>query len=42
LRAERKGQYLGKTVQIVPHVTNQIKVLSLVDQILINFKGLAN
>ena len=25
LRKERKGEYLGKTVQVIPHVTNEIK-----------------
>ncbi|MDR2828374.1 MAG: CTP synthase [Acholeplasmatales bacterium] len=25
LKKEREGEYLGKTVQVVPHVTNQIK-----------------
>ena len=25
LEKERKGQYLGKTIQVVPHVTNEIK-----------------
>ena len=25
LRKERKGKYLGKTVQVIPHVTNRIK-----------------
>ena len=25
LRRERRGKYLGKTVQIVPHITNEIK-----------------
>ncbi len=25
LRKERKGEYLGETVQIIPHVTNEIK-----------------
>ena len=25
LKKERKGQYLGKTVQVIPHVTNEIK-----------------
>ena len=25
LRRERKGDYLGQTVQVIPHVTNQIK-----------------
>jgi CTP synthase len=25
LRRERKGKYLGKTVQVVPHITNEIK-----------------
>ena len=25
LKKERKGEYLGKTVQVIPHVTNQIK-----------------
>ena len=25
LKKERKGQYLGKTVQVIPHVTNRIK-----------------
>src|SRR3989339_1110501 len=23
---ERKGEYLGKTVQVIPHVTNEIKI----------------
>ncbi len=25
LRKERRGEYLGKTVQVIPHVTNEIK-----------------
>ena len=25
LRKERKGQYLGKTVQVIPHITDRIK-----------------
>ncbi len=25
LKKERKGEYLGKTVQVIPHVTNEIK-----------------
>jgi CTP synthase len=25
LRKEREGSYLGRTVQVVPHVTNEIK-----------------
>ncbi len=25
IRKERKGEYLGKTVQLIPHVTNEIK-----------------
>lgn len=25
IKKERKGQYLGKTVQVVPHITNEIK-----------------
>ena len=25
LRKERKGEYLGQTVQVIPHVTNEIK-----------------
>ena len=25
LRKERKGQYLGKTVQVIPHITDEIK-----------------
>jgi len=25
LRKERKGEYLGKTVQVIPHLTNEIK-----------------
>ena len=25
LKKERRGQYLGKTVQVIPHVTNEIK-----------------
>ena len=25
IRKERKGQYLGKTVQVIPHITDQIK-----------------
>jgi len=27
LRKERRGDYLGKTVQVIPHVTNEIKSL---------------
>lgn len=34
LARERKGQYLGKTVQVVPHITNYIK-----EKILANAKG---
>ncbi|MCX6145841.1 MAG: CTP synthase [Candidatus Kapabacteria bacterium] len=26
IQKERKGQYLGKTVQVIPHITNEIKV----------------
>ena len=25
IRKERRGDYLGKTVQVIPHVTNEIK-----------------
>ena len=25
IEAERKGEYLGKTVQVIPHITNEIK-----------------
>jgi len=25
LRKERKGEYLGKTVQVIPHITNEIQ-----------------
>ena len=25
LNNERRGEYLGKTVQVIPHVTNEIK-----------------
>ncbi|HDZ28051.1 MAG TPA: CTP synthetase, partial [Candidatus Aminicenantes bacterium] len=25
IRKERKGEYLGQTVQVIPHVTNEIK-----------------
>ena len=25
LRQERKGEYLGSTVQVIPHITNEIK-----------------
>ena len=27
---ERRGDYLGKTVQVVPHVTDEIQVCSLI------------
>ncbi len=27
IRKERRGDYLGKTVQVIPHVTNEIKSL---------------
>ncbi len=27
LKKERKGKYLGKTVQVIPHVTDRIKDL---------------
>ena len=25
LKKKRKGDYLGKTVQVIPHITNEIK-----------------
>ena len=25
INRERKGDYLGKTVQVIPHITNEIK-----------------
>ncbi len=25
MRKERKGEYLGATVQVIPHITNEIK-----------------
>ena len=25
LRRERKGEYLGATIQVIPHITNDIK-----------------
>ena len=25
INKERKGDYLGKTVQVIPHITNEIK-----------------
>ena len=28
LRKERKGEYLGKTVQVIPHITDRIKAVS--------------
>ena len=30
LKKERQGKYLGKTVQVIPHITNRIKELSLI------------
>lgn len=30
LRKERKGEYLGATVQVIPHITNEIKEKSCV------------
>ena len=27
IQKERKGEYLGKTVQVIPHVTNEIKLM---------------
>ena len=30
LKKERKGRYLGKTVQVIPHITDRIKELSLI------------
>ena len=30
INKERRGDYLGKTVQVIPHVTNRIKELSLI------------
>ncbi|HRR95341.1 MAG TPA: CTP synthase [Candidatus Ratteibacteria bacterium] len=32
---ERKGEYLGKTVQVIPHITNEIKkrVFDLIDKV---------
>jgi CTP synthase len=34
LRKERRGDYLGGTVQVIPHITNEIK-----EKILLNAKG---
>ena len=25
IRKERRGEYLGKTVQVIPHITNEIQ-----------------
>ena len=25
IKKERRGEYLGKTVQVIPHITDQIK-----------------
>ena len=35
IKKEREGKYLGKTVQVVPHITNEIKerILSLTDKV---------
>ena len=30
LKKERMGKYLGKTVQVIPHITDRIKELSLI------------
>ena len=34
IKKERRGEYLGKTVQVIPHITNEIKhrILSCADQ----------
>ena len=29
LNKERRGEYLGETVQVIPHITNEIKSLSI-------------
>ena len=26
IKKERRGEYLGKTVQVIPHITDQIKL----------------
>lgn len=30
---ERKGEYLGKTVQVVPHITDEIQVRTKIQEI---------
>jgi CTP synthase len=30
IRKERRGEYLGKTVQVIPHITNEIRSSSIV------------
>ena len=30
LRKERRGDYLGATIQVIPHITNEIKIVSSV------------
>ena len=29
LNKERRGEYLGETVQVIPHITNEIKIVYL-------------
>ena len=29
LKKERKGEYLGKTVQVIPHVTNRLSLIHI-------------
>lgn len=44
LTKERKGEYLGKTVQIVPHVTNEIKrcIIEASHTKIVDRKGILN
>ena len=44
IRKERQGEYLGKTVQVIPHITNEIKatikrVASEVDVVVVEIGG---
>src|SRR5512136_2495137 len=44
IEKERKGDYLGKTVQVIPHITNEIKdtlraIASDVDIVLVEIGG---
>ena len=40
LEKERRGDYLGKTIQVIPHVTNEIKEFLKIGEDEVDFMSL--